>query len=1386
MKFGKRLTAIVLSLAMVFVSAPLSFAADQGWTVTFDSSAYGEGTLSVELYEARRGYAPDIKWTRGAGSLRADKTGAQLFGSGDYYAVVQYEAGSSGDPANLSDAQIEAEFDKYWIAMYGSLPVSGEDYPTGYPNWNRQQALAWYGSILENSDFVSWFEDAENEDYGEPLFSAEQFVEYAEDSVYYDPDDPDYDPDEVQAEIDEEIVYGVNEIAEAYLQYSGGGSGAAYYQYDINTKRSIIMSCIQYPQMAPAGYTPPGAGSEDAFVKSVVHLLSSSEKANGLTVGGSFFDACRPLEITPMHVGEKTDSQTHQLVPLYAENAVWRVFGDIAVPAAIRAREQQEESDSVDPISEGLIGNLYGRDTASAALTGLVDTDVPLYVEPGSYLVTAASSASEDTDEPYSVFDWENVTVTNSGGSVSFAGNRSYATLNIEGSVLNAAPSVMSLKVVLSGGDLKSAEVEAELMSYGFDTSTYEYSQTVSPIKVKPGTYGDAMVTCSSSNIDMVGGVMAGEVVFVCSFWEKNGIGTLASGSNTNWSIPKLSKTETNFTASLEFTGANGEEAPFGEGTAVNGRMVLDAGEWKLASAVVMKQEVESMEQYSPLGFDDITVLATRAEYANGILITRAAGDEHTWFSLTAPEESSVVNARSYLNVDGIVDLEFTAAALLDTGVGSGETVELGSAEFSAAAGTLANGYLTLTDSNTGSLRFTYTPEAGQERPASVSVKLVYLDTAGERRNVSAALSGPQTFTGTVDIPEDAAVLESAVFSAPSGNLLTKNLQAIIVLAHASASLDTSGYSLAPEFDALKVIYGRKIYAMPKAGGVFTGLCPRGAYRRMPNGDGMAVFFIENEPFTVGGSLEDFCTGADTFALDTSTLPDKIRVDVLGDFREDEIDASGKFVLADKTVNAYTSSNYFDSEGYHFYLERPASASAAGNIELTAETRGYSYVLTSDVGEATGNGITYTTPFIRGSALSIETDMKVKWLTDYMYMDVLCGSGGTTPAQQDLSFDFYGADGSWVGSGSWYWRTKQLETSFLDSSSRYRLSFNSYGSVAEPFDIDETWIHPVHNGENEADPPAVVLREKAAVIIDALFYSDNEGIPGSGTGAVNLGVDYEVFYKNKATGEWTPLPGKIIHGTQMTGHLDLGLGSYFLSEAVDMSLIDKDSGLKLTFGESANLADMVNFIGGSYHRLGQEVRLVSGQEFYTNPAQGNNGGITTQYITGNETILYPDNVEYYSDYAYTWEFGERAVHGDLESGIIRGLELAQIPRIDLRADRNITPQPITFALRGTDGSFRRFDYNTATMDSGSVDQFTLRDLPYGNYELLTVFNRDAYGEQLISQFADGMDVVVPVTMCASVTNVSFTERDAYASVQLPPPPVDASVPGIQSMTVTSS
>ncbi|MBR3296221.1 MAG: hypothetical protein IKI65_00100, partial [Firmicutes bacterium] len=100
--------------------------------------------------------------------------------------------------------------------------------------------------------------------------------------------------------------------------------------------------------------------------------------------------------------------------------------------------------------------------------------------------------------------------------------------------------------------------------------------------------------------------------------------------------------------------------------------------------------------------------------------------------------------------------------------------------------------------------------------------------------------------------------------------------------------------------------------------------------------------------------------------------------------------------------------------------------------------------------------------------------------------------------------------------------------------------------------------------------------------------------------------------------------------------------------------------------------------------------------------------------------------------------------------------------------------------------FRRFDYNTATMDSGSVDQFALRDLPYGNYELLTVFNRDAYGEQLISQFADGMDVVVPVTMCASVTNVSFTERDAYASVQLPPPPVDASVPGIQSMTVTSS
>ena len=1096
---------------MIFAYAPVSVAGnDSGWKVSFDTSAYGEGTLSVEIFDVGKGYAPEIKWTRGAGSIKADKTGAQLFGSGDYYAVVQYEAGSSGDSTTLSDAQIEAEFDKYWIAQYGSIPEEGGgnsgSYPSGYPYWGRDDALDWYGEILEDEDFIEWLED---EGWDMPLPTADELVAFTESSYSYDPEDPDQDPDLIQDEIDADIVEAVNEIAEAWMDYTGADPDSSYlynlYNIPVEQKRAQIMQCIQYPEYyIQMGYTPPGAGGSDAFVKSVVHLLTASEKANGLTVGSSFFDACVLLEITPLQAGTEYDFSTYQEVPVYADTAVWRVFGDIAVPSAIKVPEQNgdDDTETVDPIMEGLIGNLYGRGTASIALTGLVDTDIPFYAEPGSYIVTAAVNAGTDEDEPSAVMDWETVTVTNNGGSVSFAGQRSYSTVNITGSSLTAAPNINSIKISLGGGDVKSASIEAELFCLAFDANTYSYSAGIEALRVKAGSYSDAMITCAASNIDAQNGILGEEAIVVCSFWDRTDVGTLLANASTDWAIPKLSQTETNFTASLEFSGENGETAPFGEGTAVNGRMVLSAGGWELAGAAVMKQNVQTLDQYNPLGFDDISVLATVAEYADGVLITRPAGVEHTWFSFTAPEESATVNAHAYLSSEGIAELSFDASAVLDTGVGSGETVALGSAEFSAAVGSIQNGYMTLAANNTGSLKFTYTPEAGQDIPQYVNVKLVYLDTAGNRKNTSVRMTGTQTFTGTVSIPEDAAILESAVFSSQAGNLLVKNLSAMIVLANAEVSLDASGYELASEFDALKVIYGRKIYTMPKTGSVFKGLCPRGAYSPASSSDGVAVFFIANEPFMLNARLGDYGTAADRFAVDTSKLADKIRVDVLGDYREDDIFVHGKFAVDGRTVSAGLSSNYIDAAGCHFYLERSAGASAAQNIELTVESNNYSYSFTSNAGEATDFGIRHTISFNRGESFSLAGSMRVRNLDEFMYMEVLCGPDGTTPAQEDLSFYFYGDDGS-VSFGSWYWRTKQLETTYLSSGTRYRLEYRSYGGEEDPFDYDEIYFTPVFNGENRNAPLVLTLREKAAVKISALFYSDAGGVPGSGRGELS-------------------------------------------------------------------------------------------------------------------------------------------------------------------------------------------------------------------------------------------------------------------------------------------
>ncbi len=689
MKLSKQLAAFLLVFSIVFSGVPpVSFAALEGWTVVYDSSAFARDSIKIGIYDASEGFAPAVSWTDSGSSIKADKTAAELFpGSGDYYAVVQFsDEGSSGQSGSLSDAEIEAEYDKYWIALHGSLPPEAE-LPENYPYESREEALEWYSSVLGNSGFVSWFEDPDSEDYGYELLTADQLVSDAESG--YDPeyDDPSY--------VDEEIVSGVNEIVEAYIQYLSGGdyNTASYYSMTTASKRATIETYIAYPQYAPEGYTPPGASaSVEACVKSVVRLLSASEKANGFTIGEGFFDNCTELSISPLQHGTTVNYQTYQNEPLYADTAVYRVFGDAAVPAFIKSNTEGEEEEGssgyVDVFNQGFTDNLYGRGHESKELTGLVNTGAAVYAEPGSHLVTAVCDAMSDDSDPAAVIDWETVNLGAGGGSVSFAGERSYVNIDVSGTTLPAADNIISLRLRISGGDLKTAAPEAELFGSTFNMQTSSMVSGVQPLKIKAGSYGTALLLNTSSNLDIsTGEIPAGEVIFAVSFWEGEAVGSLSG--DQNWTAPVLSQNSSDYSASLVFTADDGSEAPFAEGTKVNGRMLISTGGWNLCGILVMKQDVQSLQEYSPAGFEDITAFATSARYADGISITPAYGKAHVWFSTEAPAESQTVNAVSSISAEGIINLEFSASALLDTGTGSGEITQNVSAVFSAESGSL-------------------------------------------------------------------------------------------------------------------------------------------------------------------------------------------------------------------------------------------------------------------------------------------------------------------------------------------------------------------------------------------------------------------------------------------------------------------------------------------------------------------------------------------------------------------------------------------------------------------------------------------------------------------------------------------------------------------------
>ncbi|MBR6915926.1 MAG: hypothetical protein IKN36_06165, partial [Clostridia bacterium] len=475
MNYFKKMVSAALILSMLAALVPAAvFAAGGRWTVSYDAEAYEEGTLSVTLFDARADATVAVEWDDLGGTLRAGATTDELFDRGaEYYAVVSYtprQSGGSGSDgsggsSDLTDAQIEAEFDLYYVAQYGkAVPTLGipDDDATA------EELFTWYGDLLEEDAFWVWNDD-EEEGAWLDKFSVEELRAQADDR--YDPDYDDYD---------EIVADTVGDYVDAYMDYS-----SPYFNYDLSAKRGMIEMMIQFPDYAPPGYTPPsvsggsgGGGTPsdgDPAYRTVLRRLTEADMASGFAVGADFFDGCVPLEVTPVPIGQTYDPVTYGPVDGFSEVRAYFIADGHTIPAL---PENDEGADG----EEYEYGNGPGVSDAGVGFPsdhcGAVPDGVPFYVSQGEMLVTTSADASSEIVtgvgvEPFA--DWEKVTVGRSGASVDFTSGRRFVTVSACEDGLDDADTV-SLTAYITGGDLGSAVVSSQLVTYDFDTESHTVS----------------------------------------------------------------------------------------------------------------------------------------------------------------------------------------------------------------------------------------------------------------------------------------------------------------------------------------------------------------------------------------------------------------------------------------------------------------------------------------------------------------------------------------------------------------------------------------------------------------------------------------------------------------------------------------------------------------------------------------------------------------------------------------------------------------------------------------------------------------------------------------------------------------------------------------------
>ena len=144
----KRVISLILALSLMCGQMPLSRAAQTYWSISYDPTSFPDG-LTAALYRVDTDSPAEIDWQAYARRLSSGMTPQTLFAQGDWYAVVQYAPTGAGDIPHLTDAEIEAEFDLWYRAAYGSVPAGQA--PEGFPDESRADAEG-HARLLRHDD----------------------------------------------------------------------------------------------------------------------------------------------------------------------------------------------------------------------------------------------------------------------------------------------------------------------------------------------------------------------------------------------------------------------------------------------------------------------------------------------------------------------------------------------------------------------------------------------------------------------------------------------------------------------------------------------------------------------------------------------------------------------------------------------------------------------------------------------------------------------------------------------------------------------------------------------------------------------------------------------------------------------------------------------------------------------------------------------------------------------------------------------------------------------------------------------------------------------------------------------------------------------------------